>query len=87
MNWIFEIFLIVGSFELEPVCGRPKGMKVDKGGNLIVADAYLGLLKVSLPGGNVQVLIPNNKGMNDRFYIRDRQKSFVFFKDSYSCYS
>ncbi|XP_064606593.1 adipocyte plasma membrane-associated protein-like [Liolophura sinensis] len=52
-----------GSFELEPVCGRPKGMKVDKGGNLIVADAYLGLLKVSLPAGNIQVLIPNNKGL------------------------
>ena len=41
--------------------GRPLGMKFDAGGNLIVADAFRGLLSVS-PERNVTVLADNVNG-------------------------
>ena len=43
--------MIAGAFEDEPVCGRPLGMRFDRDGYLIVADAYLGLYKVNVATG------------------------------------
>lgn len=34
------------------MCGRPLGMRFDKDGYLIVADAYLGLYKINVATGN-----------------------------------
>lgn len=56
-----------GSFDLEPVCGRPKGMKVntaDPTHPLIVLDSYRGLLQVDTKTGDIQVLLPSSTGVN-----------------------
>ena len=34
-------------------CGRPLGIRFDKQGHMIVADAYLGIFKINLETGNV----------------------------------
>ena len=44
---------VVGREEDEPTCGRPLGMRFDKDGYLIVADAYLGLFKVNVVTGKI----------------------------------
>ena len=49
--------ILLGSFEDEPTCGRPLGMRKDKDGYLIVADAYLGLFKVNVATGNSYILL------------------------------
>ncbi|KAJ8301547.1 hypothetical protein KUTeg_020534 [Tegillarca granosa] len=54
-----------GSFEMEPLCGRPKGMKVDKDGFLIVLDSSKGMLKVNPKTGTIQTVIPTSTGMED----------------------
>ena len=38
------------------MCGRPKGMKMDSAGRLVVADAYLGILRVDVNTGGLEVL-------------------------------
>ncbi|XP_022302860.2 adipocyte plasma membrane-associated protein-like [Crassostrea virginica] len=56
-----------GSFDLEPVCGRPKGMKVntaDPSQPLIVLDSYRGLLQVDTKSGAIQVLLHSSTGVN-----------------------
>ena len=40
-----------GSFDDEPTCGRPLGMRFDKEGKLIVIDTYLGLYKLDVDTG------------------------------------
>ncbi|XP_035670101.1 adipocyte plasma membrane-associated protein-like [Branchiostoma floridae] len=47
-----------GTYETEPTCGRPLGMRVDSLGNLYIADAYLGLLKMNISTGEHKTLIP-----------------------------
>ncbi|KAI8484732.1 hypothetical protein Bbelb_374950 [Branchiostoma belcheri] len=47
-----------GTYETEPTCGRPLGMRVDSLGNLYIADAYLGLLKMNISTGEHETLIP-----------------------------
>ena len=50
---------ITGTSELEPNCGRPLGMRFDRYGiNLIVADAYFGLLEVNTRARTVNTLVP-----------------------------
>lgn len=51
-----------GKPELEEKCGRPNAIRVDADGNLIVADAYKGLLKIILPSGQVKVLVSAKDG-------------------------
>ncbi|GFR58386.1 adipocyte plasma membrane-associated protein [Elysia marginata] len=51
-----------GSYALERECGRPKGMKVDSHGDLIVVDAYKGVLRVKLDTGRVETLMNNFNG-------------------------
>ena len=55
---------LCGTFELEPQCGRPKGMKVGPDGHLYIVDAYKGLLKIDLPDFRQQTLISSEKGKN-----------------------
>lgn len=45
------LLFFLGGAENEPTCGRPLGMRMDKDGYLIVADAYLGLFKVNVVTG------------------------------------
>uniref|UniRef100_A0A4D5R9U6 Adipocyte plasma membrane-associated protein n=1 Tax=Scolopendra viridis TaxID=118503 RepID=A0A4D5R9U6_SCOVI len=52
-----------GGESMEHMCGRPNSLRIDADGHLIVADAYKGLLKVLLPEGIVQVLIPSKLGV------------------------
>lgn len=53
-----------GSFELEPVCGRPKGLKFNKNGDLLVLDAYFGLLKVNVTTGQMEMLMSSKTGID-----------------------
>lgn len=56
-----------GTEELEPTCGRPLGMRFDKYGiNLIVADAYFGLLEVNTKARTVSTLVPPTPGINGK---------------------
>ncbi|XP_021370256.1 adipocyte plasma membrane-associated protein-like [Mizuhopecten yessoensis] len=52
-----------GSFEMEPVCGRPKGLKVNRDGDLLVLDAYFGLLKVNISTGQIETLLSSDIGI------------------------
>ncbi|KAK3750508.1 hypothetical protein RRG08_053878 [Elysia crispata] len=54
-----------GLYALEHVCGRPKGMKVDARGDLIVVDSYKGILRVELETGRVETLLDSFN--NSRF--------------------
>lgn len=60
-----------GSPEFEPLCGRPKGMKLGPDGKLYVVDSYKGLLRVSLETGNTETLVSNNEG---KCVIKQRSK-------------
>lgn len=51
-----------GSFELEPLCGRPKAMKFDSDGNLVLVDSHKGLLKVHIASGEVETLVSSEHG-------------------------
>ncbi|WP_111493856.1 SMP-30/gluconolactonase/LRE family protein [Marinobacter bohaiensis] len=47
--------------------GRPLGMEFDRNGNLIVADAYKGLLSIDPPSGNIRTLSTEAEGLPFRF--------------------
>lgn len=48
--------------DLEPVCGRPHGVRLDRDGQLIVADSYLGLHSVDPHSGEKTLLLANSQG-------------------------
>ncbi|XP_053718184.1 adipocyte plasma membrane-associated protein [Synchiropus splendidus] len=50
------------SMDFEPVCGRPHGVRLDRHGQLIVADSYIGLHSVNPETGDKTLLLPNSKG-------------------------
>ncbi|XP_077400721.1 LOW QUALITY PROTEIN: adipocyte plasma membrane-associated protein [Vanacampus margaritifer] len=50
------------SVDFEPACGRPHGVRLDRHGNLIVADAYLGLHSVNPRTGDKTLLVANSQG-------------------------
>ncbi|CAC5424627.1 APMAP [Mytilus coruscus] len=54
-----------GSFQLEPICGRPKGMKIDNNGDLLVLDSYTGLYKVKVETGEKELLVSSAKGFDN----------------------
>ncbi|RUS84882.1 hypothetical protein EGW08_007351 [Elysia chlorotica] len=58
-----------GTYALEPECGRPKGMKLDARGDLIVVDAYKGLLRVDLDSGRVETLLDSELGFNGSKFL------------------
>lgn len=43
--------LFAGSFDDEPTCGRPLGLRFDTNGKLVVIDAYLGLYSLDVDTG------------------------------------
>ncbi|KAK6176541.1 hypothetical protein SNE40_014807 [Patella caerulea] len=76
-----------GSFKLEPECGRPKGMKVDKDGNLVLVDAYKGLIQVNLKTKQQKTLLsPNSDKLKEpvRFLngLEIRKDGMIYFTDS-----
>ncbi|XP_020781787.1 adipocyte plasma membrane-associated protein [Boleophthalmus pectinirostris] len=50
--------------EFEPLCGRPHGIRLNRDGQLIVADSYLGLFSVNPQSGEKTLLLPNSQGAN-----------------------
>ncbi|XP_030005757.1 adipocyte plasma membrane-associated protein [Sphaeramia orbicularis] len=50
------------STDFEPVCGRPHGVRLDRHGQLIVADSYLGLHSVNPQTGQKTLLVANSQG-------------------------
>lgn len=60
---MFCVFVCVGSStDYEPVCGRPHGVRLDRGGQLIVADSYLGLHSVDPRTGAKTLLLASSQG-------------------------
>ena len=51
-----------GTYDFEPLCGRPKGMKFGSDGKLYVVDSYKGLLRVDVHTRTVEVLVSNEEG-------------------------
>jgi len=49
--------------DYEPVCGRPHGLRLDRDGQLIVADSYLGLFKVDPWTGEKTLLHSSKEGL------------------------
>lgn len=69
--------------------GRPLGLRFHPGGSLLVADALRGLLRVSVDGGEVEVLASEADGVPFRFADDldvDRAGRFVYFTDASSEY-
>lgn len=79
---------IVGTLELEQTCGRPLGMRFDRYGiNLIVADAYYGLLEVNPRARTVNTLVPPAPGINGKpfRFVNDldiARDGTIYFTDS-----
>uniref|UniRef100_A0A2C9LM22 Strictosidine synthase conserved region domain-containing protein n=1 Tax=Biomphalaria glabrata TaxID=6526 RepID=A0A2C9LM22_BIOGL len=69
---------------MEPLCGRPKGMKLDSEGYLIVADSYKGILKVNVDTGDKQVLLDKFNGSRFLFLnaIDIARNGTIYFTDS-----
>ncbi|CAL1542611.1 unnamed protein product [Lymnaea stagnalis] len=55
-----------GGIENEVTCGRPLGMRMDKNGFLIVADAYFGLFKVNVATGEYTTLYSSSTPINGK---------------------
>lgn len=77
-----------GTVEFWSKCGRPLGMRFDRNGiNLIVADAYFGLLEVNPETKVVKILLPPATGFNGkpfRFvnHLDIDEDGTIFFTDS-----
>ena len=67
-----------GTFEYEPACGRPKGMKVGPDGYLYIVDAYKGLLKMDLKDYKIETLIESQKGINRPVYDKKPSNKFAY---------
>ncbi|TVU21436.1 hypothetical protein EJB05_31069, partial [Eragrostis curvula] len=74
----------------ESKCGRPLGLKFHyKSGNLYIADAYKGLMRVGPGGGQAKVLVSKADGVPLRFTNGvdvDQVTGEVFFADSSTKY-
>jgi sugar lactone lactonase YvrE len=83
-----RIVRVVGTDKVEAFAatgGRPLGMKFDKAGNLIVADAYKGLLSLD-PQGHVSVLTTEGGGqpLNATDDLDIASDGRIYFSDSSS---
>ncbi|KAJ7948112.1 putative Strictosidine synthase [Quillaja saponaria] len=73
----------------EHICGRPLGLRFDKKtGDLYIADAYLGLMKVGLEGGLATPLTTEAEGVPLRFTndLDIDNEGNVYFTDSSTKY-
>ncbi|XP_062208887.1 protein STRICTOSIDINE SYNTHASE-LIKE 10-like [Phragmites australis] len=80
----------VPSEETESMCGRPLGLQFyAKTGDLYIADAYLGLMKVGPDGGEAEVLATQADGVAFHFVNGldvDQATGDVYFTDSSTTY-
>lgn len=70
-NWseaCTPLSLTTPNHALEHVCGRPLGLRFHKGtGELWIADAYLGIMKVGAQGGQAEVVLSEIDGVPMKF--------------------
>ncbi|CAL5008623.1 unnamed protein product [Urochloa decumbens] len=75
----------------ESSCGRPLGLRFhNNSGNLYIADAYMGLMRVGPKGGEVTVLATEAGGVSLRFTNGvdvDQITDDVYFTDSSTTYT
>lgn len=66
--------------------GRPLGMEFDRNGNLIVADAYKGLLSIDPPSGTIRTLSKEAEGLPFRFTddVDIGPQGMIYFTDASS---
>ncbi|XP_071721240.1 protein STRICTOSIDINE SYNTHASE-LIKE 10-like isoform X1 [Rutidosis leptorrhynchoides] len=80
-----------GGPEMEHICGRPLGLKLDKSrGDLYIADAYFGLLVVGPKGGLATSLVSQVLGLPLMFTNSleiDHENGLVYFTDSSQRYT
>jgi len=75
--------------ETEDICGRPLGLRFDKKtGDLYIADAYFGLMKVGPQGGFATSLATEAEGVPFRFTndVDVDTEGNVYFTDSSTKY-
>ncbi|XP_066314874.1 protein STRICTOSIDINE SYNTHASE-LIKE 10-like [Miscanthus floridulus] len=81
---------VVPSAETESMCGRPLGLQFHfKTGDLYIADAYLGLMRVGPGGGEAEVLATSADGVPFNFVNGldvHQATGDVYFTDSSSTY-
>ncbi|KAK3103508.1 hypothetical protein FSP39_019724, partial [Pinctada imbricata] len=79
-----------GTFDSEPICGRPKGMKMnplDPNNSLVFIDSYSGLQEVNVHTGEIKTHISKNEGVNNvPFYFLNAlditRDGKIYFTDS-----
>ncbi|KAI3366604.1 hypothetical protein L3Q82_009289 [Scortum barcoo] len=82
--------VVCSSTDYEPVCGRPHGVRLDRRGQLIVADSYLGLHSVDPKTGEKTLLLANSQGADGVPFAFlngleiSSQSGIVYFTDSSS---
>ncbi|XP_050226465.1 protein STRICTOSIDINE SYNTHASE-LIKE 2-like [Mercurialis annua] len=80
----------IDPYSMEHICGRPLGMCFSEtNGDLYIADAYMGLLKVGPDGGLTSTIATHADGIPFRFINSldiDPTTSAVYFTDSSSTY-
>lgn len=70
---------------MEQVCGRPLGLRFHpETGDLYVADAYFGLMRVGGNGGQAEVLVDSAEGLPFKFTndLDFGENGDVYFTDS-----
>ncbi|XP_036374423.1 adipocyte plasma membrane-associated protein [Megalops cyprinoides] len=75
--------------DYEPLCGRPHGVRLDRHGQLIVADSYLGLFQVDPQSGEKTLLLSSRNGADGIPFgflngLEISRNGTVFFTDSSS---
>ncbi|CAM0884608.1 unnamed protein product [Alopecurus aequalis] len=76
---------VAPSEETESMCGRPLGLAFHKSGDLYIADAYKGLMRVGPEGGEAEVLATGAGGVPFNFVNGidvDQTTGDVYFTDS-----
>ncbi|CAN1259840.1 Protein STRICTOSIDINE SYNTHASE-LIKE 2 [Linum perenne] len=76
--------------EMEDICGRPLGLEIDaSNGDMYIADAYKGLLRVGPEGGLADPIVTRVDGAPLVFTNGldvDQSSGVVYFTDSSSCF-
>jgi sugar lactone lactonase YvrE len=76
--------------QTEHICGRPLGLCFDETrGDLYIADAYMGLLRVGTQGGLATKIVTHAQGIPLRFTNGldiDQSSGAIYFTDSSSQY-